>query len=107
MVGLRARRSLCQKPLSNGKDKLAGATPTESSGTPIQAPAIARSPTPYSIEIARTRARSSPCQNPSPVKRGNDKPTEQALGALIDSSGFCALTFIPPCAHSFLRFSLQ
>ena len=97
MAGPRARRSPCRNPPPTGKDEFAGAAPTEGSGTPTQAPAVARAPTPYSaIERAGTRARSSPHRNPSPVKRIINEPAEQALGALINSSAFCALTLNPP-----------
>ena len=108
MAGSRARRSPRWNPSPTGKDMVAGAAPTEGSGTPTQAPAVARSPTPYSIEMAGTCARSSPRRNPSPVKRGNNEPAEQAPGALIDSSGSHTLTLIPACAHCiFLRSELQ
>ena len=59
--------------------------------------AVACVPTPYSaIKMAGTRAYQSPCQNPLPVKHVIDEPAEQAPGASIDNSGFCALTLIPP-----------
>ena len=108
MAGPRARRSPCRNPPPTGKDEVAGAAPIEGSGTPTQAPAVARFPTPYSIKMAGTRARSSPRQNPSPVKRGNDEPAKQAPGASINSSGSHALTLILACAHCILlRSSLQ
>ena len=108
MIGLCARRSLCQNPSPTSKDELAEATPTEGSGTLTQAPAVARSPTPYFIKMAGTCAYSSSCRNFSSVKCGNNEPAEQDSGALIDSSGFCALTFILPCAYCiFFRSSLQ
>ena len=69
MAGPRARRSPRRNPLPTGKDEVAVAAPTEGSGTPTPTPAVARAPTPYSaIEMAGTCARSSPRQNPSPVK---------------------------------------
>ena len=108
MVGLCACQSIRQNPPPTGKDELAGATPTYGSGTPTQAPAIAHSPIPYFIKMAGTCACSSPRQNPSMVKHGNDEPVEQASGASINSSGFCALTFIPLYHYCILlRFSLQ
>ena len=58
--------------------------------------AVARVSTLYSaIEMAGTCACSSPCQNPSPVKYVIDEPAEQAPEALINSSGFRALTLNP------------
>ena len=59
--------------------------------------AVARVATPYSaIKMAGTRACRSPRRNPLPVKRVIDEPAEQAPGVSINSSGFCALTLIPP-----------
>ena len=90
MAGPRARRSPRRNPPPTGKDEVAGVAPTEGSGTPTQAPAVARVPTLYSaIEMAGTRVRSSP-------------------RASIDSSGSHAFTLIPARAHRFLlRSSLQ
>ena len=99
MVGLYACENLRQNPPLNGKYELAGAIPTRRSGTPTQAPSMARFPTPYFIEMVKTRICSSPCQNPSPVKRGNNELAKQAPKALINSNNFCALTLIPPRAH--------
>ena len=109
MAGPCARQSLYRNPSPTGKDKVAGAAPTKGSGTPTPTPAVARAPTPYSaIKMAGTRACSSPRRNPSPVKRGNGEPAEQAPGASIDSSGSRAFTLIPARAHRFLlRSSLQ
>ena len=108
MAGPRARRSPRRNPPPTREDEVAGAAPTKGSGTSTQAPAVARSPTPYSIEMAGTHACSSPRRNPSPVKHGNDEPAEQAPGALIDSNGSLALTLIPACAYCILlRSSLQ
>ena len=78
MAGPRARQSPRWNPPPTVNDEVAGVAPIEGSGTPTQAPAVSRAPTPYSaIEMAGTCARSSP-------------------RASIDSSGFCALTLIPP-----------
>ena len=89
MAGPRARWSPRRNSLPTGKDEVAGAAPTECSGTPIQAFAIARALTSYSaIVIARPCACQSPCQNPSPVKRVIDEPSDKAPGALIDNNGF-------------------
>ena len=97
MVGPRARRSSRRNPPPTGEDEVAGAAATEGSSTPTQAPAVARAPTPYSaIERAGTGVCGSPRRNPSLVKRVINEPPEQALGALIDNSGFCALTLNPP-----------
>ena len=46
MTGPRARRSPRQNPLPTGKDELAGAAPTEGSGTPTPTPVVSRAPTP-------------------------------------------------------------
>ena len=79
MAGSCARRSICRNPTPTGKDEVAGAALSEGSGSPTQASTVARAPIPYSaIKMAGTRARNSPCQNPSPVKRGNNEPAEQS-----------------------------
>ena len=97
MAGPCARRSPRRNPLPTGKDEVAGAAPTEGSGTPTPTSAVAYAPTPYSaIEMAGTRARNSSYRNPSTVKRGNGEPADQTPGALIDSRGFYALTLILP-----------
>ena len=97
MAGPRACRSPHRNFPPTGKDEVAEASPTEGSGTLTPMPALAHVLTPYSaIEMAGTRACSSPCQNPSPVKRVINEPAEQAPGALINSSGFCTFTLNPP-----------
>ena len=86
MAETRARRSPHRNLPPTGKDEVTGAAATEGSDTPTPTPAMARAPTPYSaIEMARTCARSSSRQNPSPIKYGNGEPAEQAQRALIDS----------------------
>ena len=44
MAGPCASRSFCWNPLPAGKDELAGATLTESSGTPTPIPVVSRAP---------------------------------------------------------------
>ena len=56
--------------------------------------------------MAKTCAYQSPCWNPLPVKRGNNKPTEQGPWALINSSRSYTFIFTLACAHFLLRFSL-
>ena len=45
MAGPRACRSPCRNPPSVGEDELAGAAPTEGSGTPTPTPVVSRAPT--------------------------------------------------------------
>ena len=46
MAGPRARRSPRRNPRPAGEDELAGAAPTEGSGTPTPTPVVSRAPTP-------------------------------------------------------------
>ena len=46
MAGPCACRSPCRNPLPAGEDELAGAAPTEGSGTPTPTPVVSRAPTP-------------------------------------------------------------
>ena len=71
--------------------------------------------------MAGPRARSSPRRNPSPVKRGNDEPAEQAPGTSIDGSGtptptpavsrapipYSAIEMAGTCARSSPRASIN
>ena len=45
MAGPRACRSPCRNPRPTSKDELAGAAPTEGSGTPTPIPVMLRAPT--------------------------------------------------------------
>ena len=56
-----ARRSICRNPLPNGKNELAGPTPTECNDTYTPAPAVSRAPTPVAAFAP------SPTLAPAPV----------------------------------------
>ena len=108
MAGLHARRTPHWNSPPTEKDEVDGAAPTKGNDTSTLIPTVARASTPYSpIEMAGTRACSSPCQNSSPVKPFIDEPAKRVLGVLINHNGSCAPIPISARAYWLHRSSLQ